>query len=55
MLSRALGDLPYRGVGLTAEPEFNAWRTVSPGVKRRGAGALPAGVLVRATTNLQAA
>lgn len=31
MLSRAFGDLPYREVGLTAEPEFSAWHTVSPG------------------------
>lgn len=31
MLSRAMGDLPYRNVGLTAEPEFTPWRTSSSG------------------------
>jgi Protein phosphatase 2C len=32
MLSRAIGDLPYRTLGLTAEPEFSTWRNISSGV-----------------------
>jgi hypothetical protein len=31
MLSRAIGDLPYRTVGLKPEPEFSAWRNISLG------------------------
>ena len=34
MLSRALGDAPYRSVGLTAEPEFTPWRSVKRGGDR---------------------
>ena len=27
MVTRAVGDLPYRHYGLIAEPEFTEWRT----------------------------
>ena len=43
MLSRAIGDLPYRNLGLTAEPEFSPWRNVSEGenLSVHGMAAMP--------------
>ena len=29
-VSRSLGDLPYRAVGLIAEPDIREWRAVQP-------------------------
>ena len=29
-MSRALGDAPYRGSGLIAEPELAPWRVLEP-------------------------
>ena len=30
-VTRSIGDVPYRHVGLTAEPEFTPWRSVQDG------------------------
>lgn len=31
MVSRAVGDLPYRQYGLISEPEFTGWRSFGAG------------------------
>ena len=33
-VTRSIGDLPYRHVGLIAEPEFTTWRSVQAGAQQ---------------------
>ena len=36
MVSRAIGDLPYRPFGLISEPDFTEWRTFDAGEFAQG-------------------